>query len=27
LLIEELVRAGCVRERTGRARYRAFSLA
>lgn len=26
LLIEELVRAGCVVERTGRSRYRAFSL-
>jgi hypothetical protein len=26
LLIEELVRAGCVCERTGRARYRAFSI-
>jgi Protein of unknown function (DUF1612)/HTH DNA binding domain len=26
LLIDELVRAGCVRERTGRTRYRAFSL-
>ena len=26
LLIDELVRAGCVHERTGRTRYRAFSL-
>lgn len=26
LLIDELVRAGCVQERTGRTRYRAFSL-
>jgi hypothetical protein len=26
LLIDELVQAGCVRERTGRTRYRAFSL-